>query len=166
SESITLSMESLRALGSWAADCAERALSLYERRPDSDSRPRAAIEGIRAFAAGGKRTAHLRSLALKAFAAAREAGDPAGETGIETRGLAPGESLELEGLVIDAVPAYNLKAGALGINAHDKKEGYLAYRFEFGGMSSFHTGDFDDVREFAAKEYIYQVGSSYSSQVL
>src|SRR5262245_35191947 len=43
----TLSLESLRAIGGWAADCAERALSVYERHAASDSRPRAAIEGIR-----------------------------------------------------------------------------------------------------------------------
>jgi hypothetical protein len=72
SNSITLNLESLRALGSWAADCAERALSVYETHANSDSRPRAAIEGIRGFACGGKRTAQLRSLAWEANAAARE----------------------------------------------------------------------------------------------
>ena len=72
-----LSLESLRAVGSWAADCAERALSVYEAQADSDSRPRAAIEGIRVFAGGGKRTARLRTLALSAHSAAREAGNPA-----------------------------------------------------------------------------------------
>jgi len=73
----TLSLESLRALGGWAADCAERALPVYETRADSDPRPRAAIEGIREFAGGGKRTARLRSLAVEANAAAREVGDSA-----------------------------------------------------------------------------------------
>jgi len=84
----TLSLESLRALGSWAADCAERALPLYERQADSGSRPRAAIEGIRVFAAGGKRTARLRSLALSALAAAREADDPAAAAAARAAGLA------------------------------------------------------------------------------
>jgi hypothetical protein len=73
----TLSLESLRAIGSWAADCAERALPVFEKQADSDSRPRAAIEGIRVFAGGRNRTAQLRSLALAAMTAAREAGDPA-----------------------------------------------------------------------------------------
>jgi hypothetical protein len=73
----TLSLESLRAIGSWAADCAERALPVYERRAGADSRSRAAIEGIRVFAGGGNRTARLRSLAMAALTAAREAGDPA-----------------------------------------------------------------------------------------
>lgn len=72
-----LSLELLRVLGSWAADCAERTLSVYENYANSDSRPRAAIEGIRVFAEGGKRTARLRSPALAAFSAAREASDPA-----------------------------------------------------------------------------------------
>ena len=84
----TLSMESLRAIGGWAADCAERALSVYETRAPSDARPRAAIEGIRVFAAGGKRAARLRSLALSAFSAAREAGDPAAAAAARAAGLA------------------------------------------------------------------------------
>jgi hypothetical protein len=84
----TLTLESLRALGSWAADCAERALSVYEKHADSDSRPRAAIEGIRVFASGGRRTAQLRSLALQAHAAARDVGDPAAAAAARAAGLA------------------------------------------------------------------------------
>jgi hypothetical protein len=83
-----LSLESLRALGSWAADCAERALPIYEAQADSDARPRAAIEGIRVFAAGGKRTSQLRSLALAAMAAAREVNDPAAAAAARAAGLA------------------------------------------------------------------------------
>lgn len=89
SNHFTLSLESLRAVGSWAADCAERALSVYETYADSDSRPRAAIEGIRVFAGGGNRTAQLRSLALSALAAAREADDdPAAAAAARAAGLA------------------------------------------------------------------------------
>ncbi len=88
SKYFTLSLESLRSLGSWAADCAERALPIYEKQADSDSRPRAAIEGIRVFAAGGKRTAQLRSLALAAHAAARETDDPAAAAAARAAGLA------------------------------------------------------------------------------
>ena len=84
----TLTLESLRALGSWAADCAERALSVYEKHVDSDSRPRAAIEGIRVFTGGGRRTAQLRSLALSAYSAAREADDPAAAAAARAAGLA------------------------------------------------------------------------------
>ena len=88
SKYFSLSLESLRALGSWAADCAERALPVYEQHADSDSRARAAIEGIRMFASGGKRTAQLRALALAAFSAAREANDPAAAAAARAAGLA------------------------------------------------------------------------------
>jgi hypothetical protein len=84
----TLSLDSLRAIGGWAADCAERALPLFEARAGSDTRPRAAIEGIREFAAGGRRTARLRSLAVAANAAAREVGDPAAAAAARAAGLA------------------------------------------------------------------------------
>lgn len=88
SKYFTLSLESLRAIGGWAADCAERALSVYESHADSDSRPRAAIEGIREFSGGGKRTARLRTLAFAAHAAAREVDDPAAAAAARAAGLA------------------------------------------------------------------------------
>lgn len=83
-----LSLESLRAIGGWAADCAERALPLYEQHADSDGRPRAAIEGIREFAAGGRRTARLRTLAMGAHAAAREIDDAAAIAAARAAGAA------------------------------------------------------------------------------
>lgn len=83
-----LSLESLRAVGSWAADCAEQVLPLYEARVKSDPRPRAALAGIREFAQGGRRTAQLRTLALAALAAARAAGDPAAAAAARAAGLA------------------------------------------------------------------------------
>ncbi|PKQ38709.1 MAG: hypothetical protein CVT59_01070 [Actinobacteria bacterium HGW-Actinobacteria-1] len=84
----TLSLDSLRAIGGWAAECAERVLRVYESEPGSDSRPRAAIEGIREFAAGGKRTARLRTLALAAHAAARDISDPAAAAAARAAGTA------------------------------------------------------------------------------
>src|SRR5450759_3014472 len=88
SKYFTLTLESLRAIGGWAADCAQRALSVFETRAGSDSRPHAAIEGIREFAGGGKRTARLRSFAVEANAAAREVGDPAAAAAARAAGLA------------------------------------------------------------------------------
>jgi hypothetical protein len=69
---MTLSDEERRLIGRWAADCAERVLPLFEAKAPSDTRPRLAIEAVRAFARG-KRTGQLRALA---WAAAREVGDP------------------------------------------------------------------------------------------
>ncbi len=88
SKYFTLSLESLRAIGGWAADCAERALFVFETRAGSDSRPRAAIDGIREFADGGKRAHRLRSLALEAIAAGREVGDPAAAAAARAAGFA------------------------------------------------------------------------------
>jgi hypothetical protein len=85
---MTLSEEDRRLLGLWAADCAERALPLFEAKAPSDTRPREAIEGIRAFARGGKRTARLRSLAWAAHAAAREVVDPGATAAARAASLA------------------------------------------------------------------------------
>jgi len=88
SDYFSLSLDSLRALGGWAADCAERALPVFEKHTLSDTRPRMALEGILAFAAGGKRTTELRLLALNALKAAREAGDPAAVAAAQAAGFA------------------------------------------------------------------------------
>jgi len=88
SEPITLSLDDRRLLGIWTADCAERALTLFEAKAPSDPRPREAIEGIRVFARGGKRTVQLRSLALAALAAGREAGDPSASAAAQAAGFA------------------------------------------------------------------------------
>ena len=72
-----LSLDSLWTLAGWAADCAERALGVFETCAAGDPRPREAINGARAFAAGGARTAKLRTLALAAYASTRETSDSA-----------------------------------------------------------------------------------------
>jgi hypothetical protein len=88
SKYFALTLESLRAIGAWAADCAESALPIFEKCAGSDPRPRAAIEGIREFAAGGGRTTRLRSLAMQAHAAARDVGDPAAAAAARAAGVA------------------------------------------------------------------------------
>jgi hypothetical protein len=85
---MTLTLEDLRAVGLWAADCAERVLPLFEAKAPADTRPHEAIEGIREFAQGGKRVARLRSLALASLAAAREVGDPAAKAAARSACLA------------------------------------------------------------------------------
>ncbi len=85
---MTLTLEDLRFVGLWAAECAERVLPLFEAKAPSDTRPREAIEGIRTFARGGKRTARLRSLALAAHAAARQVGVPAATAAARAAGIA------------------------------------------------------------------------------
>jgi hypothetical protein len=74
---LTLSEDDRRVLAAWAADCAERTLSLFELHASNDLRPRDAIDGVRAFARGELRIGPVRALAVGAHAAAREVKDPA-----------------------------------------------------------------------------------------
>ena len=83
-----LPMETLRVLGSWAADCAERVLPLYEELNNGDTRPGDAINGIRVFSQGGKRYAKLRILALDAYRASIETKDPAASAAAQAASLA------------------------------------------------------------------------------
>jgi hypothetical protein len=53
----------------FACDCADRALSLYERRHPGDARPRQAIETARRFALGEASAEDLRAAADAAWAA-------------------------------------------------------------------------------------------------
>jgi hypothetical protein len=72
---LPLSLDELRQLSLWTAECAEQALPLV---PD-DPRPREAIEAVREFGAGGKRTKAIRTAAWAALKAAGELEDPAAE---------------------------------------------------------------------------------------
>ena len=89
-DTITLTDEMRRVLGFWAADCAARVLPLFEAKAPADSRPHAALAGIRAYAQGEKRSAQLRSLVWAAYAAARESGDPAATAAARSAGCAAG----------------------------------------------------------------------------
>ncbi|MFY7065310.1 putative immunity protein [Nocardiopsis changdeensis] len=74
---VELGDDERRVLTRWAADCAERALPLFEAGAPDDGRPREAVEAARAYALGERRTKRLRTAAWASLAAAREAGDPA-----------------------------------------------------------------------------------------
>jgi hypothetical protein len=74
---LTLSEDDRRVLAPWAADCAARTLRLFEAQAPGDTRPREAIDGVRAFARGELRIGPARALAAGAHAAARDVDDPA-----------------------------------------------------------------------------------------
>lgn len=73
-----MSVDARRILASWAADCAEHVLAIYEDAVPDDVRVRAAIDQTRSFAAGelSVRDA-VRLRGGQAGAAAREAPTPA-----------------------------------------------------------------------------------------
>jgi hypothetical protein len=83
-----LPLDTLRLLSGWAADCAERALPIYEASYPEDLRPSAAVAGARDLANGGKRTAKLRILALDAYRASLTAQDPAASAAARAASLA------------------------------------------------------------------------------
>ncbi|MFF7969798.1 putative immunity protein [Streptomyces sp. NPDC007905] len=77
SDEIELSEHELREIAGYAADCARRALPIFEQGRPADTRPRDAIDAAHAFAGGGRRTAALRQSAWAAYRAAGEAASPA-----------------------------------------------------------------------------------------
>jgi hypothetical protein len=77
SATIELSEHELREIAGYAADCARRALAIFEQNRPADTRPRDAIDAARAFAGGGRRTGALRRSAWAAYRAAQDAASPA-----------------------------------------------------------------------------------------
>jgi hypothetical protein len=74
------SVDDQRVMASWAADCAERVLPLFERAHPTDRRPRDAIDACRRWVETGVFSmADIRGASLAAHAAARSAAgdDPA-----------------------------------------------------------------------------------------
>ena len=76
-DAIALTQDDLRAVGLWGLGCVDRALPAFETHAPWDSRPREAVEALKAFVDGRERTAQLRSRGWAAWSAAREVGDPA-----------------------------------------------------------------------------------------
>jgi hypothetical protein len=68
----TLTESDHRLHGLWAADCAEHVLHLFETEQPSDTRPREAIEAIRAWSQGRLKMMDSRAAGGHAMAAARE----------------------------------------------------------------------------------------------
>jgi len=87
---LTLGEDDRRALAVWAADCAQRVLPLFEARSPHDPRPRAAIDGLRAFARSELRIGPVRALSAAAHAAARAVTDPAAIAAARSAGHAAG----------------------------------------------------------------------------
>lgn len=75
-------------LALWAADCAERVLALFEMQAPGDTRPREALDSLRAFARGEVRVGVVRALAVRAHPAAREVTDPAAVAAARAAGQA------------------------------------------------------------------------------
>jgi L-ascorbate metabolism protein UlaG (beta-lactamase superfamily) len=60
----------------------------------------------------------------------------------DVRVISPGESLAVDGLKIEAVPAYNVNK-----NFHPKANGWLGFIVEIEGVRVYHAGDTDFIPE-------------------
>ena len=69
---ININEEYHKALALWAAECAERVLSVFELE-HNDNRPRQAIEAARAWVIGEMKMTEARKFAFAAHAAAQDA---------------------------------------------------------------------------------------------
>jgi L-ascorbate metabolism protein UlaG (beta-lactamase superfamily) len=68
----------------------------------------------------------------------------------ETVTVAPGDGIEVRGVGIEAVPAYNLdKFRAPGQPYHPREAGYVGYVIALDGVRYYHAGDTDAVPEMA-----------------
>jgi immunity protein 5 of polymorphic toxin system len=108
----TLSQADRRIVARWAADCAERALWLFEAEAPGDSRPRDAIARARAFARGELDVAEEIRRRFIAGATARAVATPSAVAAAKAAGQAA------------AVP--HMGAHALGAAAYAAKAAGLA----------------------------------------
>ena len=107
-------------LALWAADCAEHVLGIFEAVQPADSRPRFAIEQVRAWTRGEITMSQARAAGGHAMAAARD-----------LRGAARYAAYSAGQAAVTAhVAAHELGAAAYAIKAVREKEGELAGRLE------------------------------------
>jgi len=72
--------------------------------------------------------------------------------GAQARTIAPGQSLEVDGVKVRAVPAYNLNKYAdvkAHVFFHPKADGKVGYVVELDGRTIYHTGDTDNIPEMS-----------------
>lgn len=65
----------------------------------------------------------------------------------ETKGLAPGEMLNIRGVPIETVAAYNTNK-----HFHPKADGKVGFIITLNNMRIYHTGDTDEIPEMSATE--------------
>lgn len=85
---MTLDEPDHKALARWAADCAARVLSTFERHRPQDYRTRDAVEAARAWARGEITASEARAAASAAHAAARDAAHAAARSAAHAAGHA------------------------------------------------------------------------------
>ena len=71
----------------------------------------------------------------------------------DTVTVAPGDTITVQGVVVGAVPAYNIsKFRSPGVPYHDVADGKVGYVVEMDGRRIYHAGDTDAIPEMAQIE--------------
>lgn len=128
----TLSEADRRIVAAWAADCAERVVGLFEVEAPGDSRPRDAIDRLRAFARGELGVAEARRRFV-AHAAAREVSAPAAVAAARAAGQAA--SIPHMGAHALGAAAYAAKAAGLA-SPHQPEAVRQEVRWQLGHISA------------------------------
>jgi len=85
--------------------------------------------------------------------------DSADKLSGDVRVLAPGERLTVDGVNIEAVPAYNINK-----NFHPKANGWLGFIVEIEGVRVYHAGDTDfipEMKDFRTDIALLPVSGTY-----
>ena len=115
------------ALALWAAQCAERALPIFEEGRLGDDRPRAAIEALRAWVRGETPMTTCRTAAFAAHAAARDAAQSGADAAVAAA-RAAGQAAAVAHMFNHSPHAATYAAKAIGIRydtaAHEAERGW------------------------------------------
>ena len=64
--------------------------------------------------------------------------------------MKPGDKIEVKGVAIEVVPAYNVnKFRSPGVPFHPKEAGMVGFVFRANGLRYYHAGDTDHIPEMA-----------------
>jgi len=84
----------------------------------------------------------------------------------DVRVVKPGESLVVQGIPIETVPAYNVnKFRSPGVPFHPQESGHVGFIFTVGGQRIYHAGDTDVIPEMddiEADIALLPVGGTYT----
>lgn len=79
------------------------------------------------------------------------------------RNVKPGDTIEIGGVRIEAVPAYNI-----GKRFHPKESGWVGYVVEMDGVRVYHAGDTDlipEMKSINADVALLPIGGTYTMNV-
>lgn len=120
-----------RLLASWAADCAEHVLFLFNAQHPRDERPKSAIETARAWSRGEATVGEARAASIEARAAAREASQEAARAAARAAGHASATAHMADharGAAAYAVKAVHAAAGADEAGSVDRERAWQLER--------------------------------------